>query len=145
MILQVFIEKFPPLDLANRLIEYYFQYSNTILPLLHRPTFDQQWQEQLHHRNIWFACVCMSMFAVASRWYHDEYILPRNKNEGADWSSAGRRYFDVASGMDSGLLHRRQKAGLIIFIEMHRVRRSLFHPASLFEVQSLVVSLYVFR
>ncbi|KDR75839.1 hypothetical protein GALMADRAFT_68653, partial [Galerina marginata CBS 339.88] len=106
---------FPPPDLADNLVELYFRHSNSIFPLLHRPTFNRQWQERLHHRNIWFTCVCLSIFAIASRWCHDQRVLPE-KSTLAD-GNTGRR----------------------ITGQIHRVRRSLFHPASLFEVQTFTL------
>ncbi|KAF8973212.1 fungal-specific transcription factor domain-containing protein [Flammula alnicola] len=121
--LQTFVEYFPPPDLADTLIGLYFGNSNLTFPLLHRPTFDRQWQQGLHHRNVWFAGVCMSMFAIASRWCDDERVLPEAptaESPQGDWRRAGRHYFDIA-------------------VEIHLVRRSLFHQPSLFEVQTFAL------
>jgi len=73
-----------------------------MFPLLHRPTFERQWAEGLYHRNEWFTCLCLLLFAVASRWCDDERVLPeeeRGREGDSDkprsWVNAGRKYFDV--------------------------------------------------
>ena len=42
---------FPPPDLLNTLISLYFAHMNDLLPLLHRPTFEQSVREGLHLRD----------------------------------------------------------------------------------------------
>ncbi|KAK1218475.1 hypothetical protein PQX77_018801 [Marasmius sp. AFHP31] len=115
------LAKFPPPELASSLFELYFHHVNVLFPLLHRPTFERQWKERLHERNIWFACLSMSILALASRWSQDVRVLPdneQNKPVGTiDWTLAGWRYFSVC-------------------LSIHRTRRSLFFPASLFEIQT---------
>ncbi|KAF8161144.1 fungal-specific transcription factor domain-containing protein [Crassisporium funariophilum] len=121
--LPTFLRYFPPPDLAGTLIDLYFRHSNLLFPLLHRPTFEKQWRERLQRRNIWFACVCILVFAVASRWCDDERVLPedaRLENGELDWRRAGRHYFALG-------------------VEIHRVRKNFFHPASLFEVQTFTL------
>lgn len=138
--LRSFLEYFPSPDLAQTLINLYFQNSNLVFPLLHRPTFIRQWKEQLHHRNIWFAGVCLLVFAIGSRWCNDERVLPELTSEGDSkqikWGRAGRQYFDIAVG----------KLIKVIFLflsdavaEIHLLRQTFFHPTSLFEVQTYVV------
>ncbi|KAF7321610.1 Zn(2)-C6 fungal-type domain-containing protein [Mycena kentingensis (nom. inval.)] len=114
--------EFPPDKLATELIDIYFVHTNSQLPLLHRPTFEQQFfRDKLHQRHIWFACVCLSMFAVASRWSNDPLVLPRNFKRTStgelDWASAGWHYYSVA-------------------MEIHRARQSLLYPVILEEVQT---------
>ncbi|KAJ3517259.1 hypothetical protein NLJ89_g629 [Agrocybe chaxingu] len=100
--LQIFLEYLPPPDLADTLIDLYFKHTNLLFPLLHRPTFDRQWRERLHRRNIWFTCLCFSIFAVASRWSNDERVLAyaavSSECGELDWRKAGRLYFDIAIG-----------------------------------------------
>lgn len=100
------LEHFPPPGLADTLINLYFLHTNLMFPLLHRPTFERQWGEGLYHRNEWFTCLCLLLFAVASRWCDDERVLPeedRGKREDGDkprsWINAGRKYFEVGDGM----------------------------------------------
>ncbi|KAF5373786.1 hypothetical protein D9758_000681 [Tetrapyrgos nigripes] len=118
------LEIFPPDDLAEDLIQLYFQHVNAQFPLLHRPTFQRQWREKLHNENIWFACVTACLFAVASRWSDDPRVLPQNtgkdKNGAYDWTLAGWDFFNLA-------------------LEIHRARRSLFYPATLYEIQTFTL------
>ncbi|CCM01111.1 uncharacterized protein FIBRA_03159 [Fibroporia radiculosa] len=127
------MSRFPPLDLANDLIQIYFGVHNTIYPLLHRPTFDKQWREELYKTDVWFAGVCMGLFAVASRWSHDPRVLPDDIAQSASdespdgvWGLAGWKFVDVV-------------------LDVHRYRRSLFLPANLFEIQTLVLMAVYFR
>ncbi|TBU33907.1 fungal-specific transcription factor domain-containing protein [Dichomitus squalens] len=122
---------FPAPDLAEQLISDYFNYNNNTFPLLHRPTFERQWREKLYTENAWFACVCLAIFGVASRWSSDPRVLPDEiadkASEGGDediWVLAGWRY--IATGM-----------------KIHETRRSILLPPELFEVQSFsLIGLY---
>ncbi|KAJ7188170.1 fungal-specific transcription factor domain-containing protein [Mycena filopes] len=115
------VAEFPPPSLAGQLIDLYFIHVNAQLPLLHRPTFERQFRDNLHHRNVWFNCVCLGIFAVASRWCDDPLVLPRNCNRtssgGLDWTCAGWHYHTVAMGI-------------------YRIRQSLLFPACLEEIQA---------
>ncbi|KAJ6625579.1 fungal-specific transcription factor domain-containing protein [Mycena sp. CBHHK59/15] len=115
------LEEFPPFPLTTQLINLYFYNANAQLPLLHRPTFERQFKDKLHYRNIWFSCVCLGVFAVASRWSNDPLVLPRNcarTSSGVlDWTCAGWHYYNVAIGI-------------------HRIRKSLIYPACLEEIQT---------
>jgi len=136
-----FLRRFPPEDLAPTLIELYFQHCNCVFPLLHKPTFDRQWKDELFRRNIWFSCVCVSMFAIASRWCSDQRVLPDDAfgtDGNPDWTKAGHHYFDVAIGMP--YLHTSCLSSSNELLDIHQARKSLFHPASLFEVQTFTVS-----
>lgn len=95
------LAEFPPADLALDLINLYFVHLNTHVPLLHRPTFERQWSENLHHKNIWFAAVCTSLFAIASRYTDDPRVIDGNGEPGSgppNWGLAGWGYFEVAIG-----------------------------------------------
>lgn len=92
------LAEFPSPDLALELIDLYFVHANTLFPLLHRPTFDRQWREDLHHTNIWFAGLCTSLFAVASRWSNDPRVIKGNANlesDEPDWGLAGWSYLEA--------------------------------------------------
>uniref|UniRef100_A0A0W0FGY6 Zn(2)-C6 fungal-type domain-containing protein n=3 Tax=Moniliophthora roreri TaxID=221103 RepID=A0A0W0FGY6_MONRR len=118
------LAKFPLPELAASLFELYFLHINSLFPLLHRPTFERQWKDRLHERNIWFACLSMCIFSVASRWSRDTRVLPNSEQDRdeseVDWSLAGWDFFNVG-------------------LQVHRIRRSLFHPATLFEIQTLIL------
>ncbi|KAG6832603.1 hypothetical protein H0H92_014439 [Tricholoma furcatifolium] len=114
------LSAFPPADLIPELMRVYFLHSNCPLPLLHRPTFERQWKENLHHTNVWFTAVCLGVFAIASRWSSDSRVVPdgaTTPSGSPDWSLAGWKYC---------------KAG----IGLLEVRRRLFCPTTLFELQS---------
>jgi len=99
------ISEFPPFDLSLKLCDLYFTHVNSPWPLLHRPTFDRQFRDRLHYRDHWFACLCLSLFAVASRWCDDPRVVPAKNNNahgdpagGLDWHEAGSQYFEAALG-----------------------------------------------
>lgn len=101
---------FPPQDLADSLIKIYFEHVNMFLPLFHHPTFEQQWRQGLQHRDTWFGCLCLSLFAVASRWSDDPRVLddgdlahkPVEKHK---WQRAGWRFFNAAVGTQFSPYH----------------------------------------
>lgn len=94
-LLPYLIAGLPPRDLARKLIDLFFEHVNVQFPLLHRPTFERQWTEGCHYRDIWFSCLCFSVFAVASRWSEDPRVLVGSPSEDA-WRQAGRKYFEAA-------------------------------------------------
>ncbi|KAL6302103.1 hypothetical protein BKA93DRAFT_737616 [Sparassis latifolia] len=102
---------FPPSDLANSLINIYLTHKNPYFPLLHRPTFERQWNEGLYKRDLWFACVCMAIFGVASRYSDDPRVLPKmiSGNDPPDksdsiWSTAGWKYIEIIANYLRGSL-----------------------------------------
>ncbi|KAF8070504.1 fungal-specific transcription factor domain-containing protein [Lyophyllum atratum] len=117
------LAQFPPEDLALELINLYFLHAHCRFPLLHRPTFERHWKENLHHKNTWFTALCLGLFAVASRWSNDVRVVPEGKTTDSgepDWGLAGPKYFELGS-------------------VLHEVRRRLFYPATLFEVQAFAI------
>ncbi|KAI0745137.1 fungal-specific transcription factor domain-containing protein [Earliella scabrosa] len=126
---------FPPDDLAEKLIRDYFELNNSTFTLLHRPTFERQWREKLYTTNAWFACICLAIFGIASRWSDDPRVLPGEvpgKMEGEEgekrdiWTLAGWGY--IAAGM-----------------KIHEARRSVLIPAELGEIQSFALIAQYFR
>ncbi|KAG6333681.1 hypothetical protein ID866_5411 [Astraeus odoratus] len=122
-------QHFPPPDLADELIRLFFAHINPQFPLFHQPTFEQQYKGGLPAKDPWFGCLCLALFAVASRWCDDPRVLDDNKHdipheERTDderkWQRAGWKYFNVA-------------------LDVHRESRSLFHPPGLFEVQTMTL------
>ncbi|TFY83575.1 hypothetical protein EWM64_g443 [Hericium alpestre] len=93
--------------------------------LLHRPTFERQFADGLYTRDVWFACVCMCVFAQASRYTDDERVLlPEPPDKPPDeemarlrWQKAGFGYYFAAIDV---ILHK----------------QSLMVPAGLFEMQA---------
>lgn len=94
--------QFPPADLAEDLIALYFDHVEAVYPLLHRPMFLRQWNDKLHHTNIWYAALCLGIFAVASRMSEDSRVLPESDSatEGMElnWHTAGQQYFNAVLG-----------------------------------------------
>ncbi|KAI0703341.1 fungal-specific transcription factor domain-containing protein [Cerioporus squamosus] len=127
---------FPDPDLAELLIKDYFELNNSTFALLHRPTFDRQWSEQLYRKNAWFACICLAIFGIASRWSDDPRVLPEEAREKAKedaekgskdiWSLAGWGYIAAA-------------------MKIHEMRRSVLLPPELFEIQSFALVAQYFR
>jgi hypothetical protein len=69
-----------------------------MFPLLHRPTFARHFTDGQHEHDIWFACLCMSVFALASRYTDDLRVLQdetveREHSEQSRWQTAGFRYY----------------------------------------------------
>ncbi|KAF9227310.1 hypothetical protein BS17DRAFT_775262 [Gyrodon lividus] len=120
-------EEFPPPDLADSLIKLYLDHVNPQFPLFHKPTFERQWKDGLQHKDPYFGCLCLSLFAVASRWSDDPRVLDDGK-------------YDVPEAERPSEEHRWQRAGWKYFnaaVDVHRDSRSLFHPPGLFEVQTM--------
>ncbi|TFK86622.1 hypothetical protein K466DRAFT_492433 [Polyporus arcularius HHB13444] len=127
---------FPDPDLATTLIKDYFELNNSTFALLHRPTFDRQWSAQLYRTNAWFACICLAIFGISSRWSDDPRVLPEEVREKAKedeekgrkdiWSLAGWGYIAAA-------------------MKIHEMRRSVLLPPELFEVQSFALVAQYFR
>ena len=95
------LQNWPPSDLASALIDLYFLHCNSMFPLLHRPTFARHFADGLYEHDIWFACLCMSVFALASRHTVDLRVLldepvetpVEEHSEQSRWQTAGFRYY----------------------------------------------------
>ncbi|KIJ51520.1 hypothetical protein M422DRAFT_244680 [Sphaerobolus stellatus SS14] len=90
---------FPPPDLMEELIPLYFHHNNLYLPLLHRPTFERQYRDGVHEREVGFACVLLLVCAVASRFSKDPRVLQQDLGAPGDQGkpplqTAGWKYFD---------------------------------------------------
>ncbi|KAI0250357.1 fungal-specific transcription factor domain-containing protein [Lactifluus subvellereus] len=120
------LQRWPPSDLALTLIDLYFLHCNSMFPLLHRPTFAHHFADRLYEHDIWFACTCMCVFALASRYTDDPRVLldepvevPLEERAGPfEWQTAGFKYY-------------------FLILEVEHIKRSMLSPASLFEIQTL--------
>ncbi|KAI0036948.1 hypothetical protein K488DRAFT_40050 [Vararia minispora EC-137] len=127
-------KNWPAPDLAASLVDLYFRHFNSMFPLLHRPTFEKDFKAHLWERDIWFACVCMGVFAIASRHSDDARVLfpvPKDiklseEEEDRIWYSAGVKYYYAAMTV----LFRKQ---------------SMMTPSSLFEVQTVCLTTHFQR
>ncbi|EKD01407.1 nucleus protein [Trichosporon asahii var. asahii CBS 8904] len=64
----------PDEDLAGRLIDGYFDHTNTHMPLLNRVIFQRQYQSGLWRTNAEFAKMCLLVFANGARYVDDERV-----------------------------------------------------------------------
>lgn len=120
------LRHWPPSDLAGTLIDLYFLHCNGMFPLLHRPTFMHHLADRLYESDIWFACTCMCIFALASRYTHDPRVLLDEsaedrldeRAERSQWQTSGFKYY-------------------FSVLEVEKERRAILNPASLFEIQTL--------
>jgi len=81
-------------------MDLYFLHCNGMFPILHRPTFAHHFADRLYKSDIWFACTCMSVFALASRYTNDSRVLLDDPVETLDenvehsqWQTAGFKYY----------------------------------------------------
>ncbi|KAI0744940.1 fungal-specific transcription factor domain-containing protein [Earliella scabrosa] len=65
---------FPDPDLMNELINCYFENWNLYLPLLHRPSFEQNVRLGLHYRERSFGGIVLLVCAIGSTWVADPRI-----------------------------------------------------------------------
>lgn len=91
-------------------MDLYFVNMNSFLPLLHRPIFEKSLADNLHLRDDGFGAVLLLVVAVGARFSDDQRVaLP---------------------GTDA--MH---SAGWAWFNQVQMVRRSLFSPPSLYDLQ----------
>jgi hypothetical protein len=102
--------QFPDPDLLISLVDLYFTSVNFFLPLLHQPMFVKSLADNLHHRDDGFAAVVLLVASVGARYSDDPRV--------------------ALSGTDA--LH---SAGWAWFNQVQMVRRSLFSPPSLYDLQ----------
>ena len=107
--------QYPPSDLMESLIDLYFEHSNLVFPLLHRPTFDKARSDGLQFSDDSFSSVLLLVCAVGSRWSTDSRV---KLDETPMWSSAGWKYFR----------------------QVRMARKSFLVPPSLYDVQIFAVS-----
>ncbi|TFK53572.1 hypothetical protein OE88DRAFT_1676793 [Heliocybe sulcata] len=100
---------FPEPDLMNDVVDLYFTKLNSLSPLLHRPTFQANIDDNLHLRDHKFAAVLLAVCAIGSRFSDD----PRVYSEPDTPQSAGWQYYN----------------------QVHKIRRSLVAPPCLYDIQ----------
>jgi hypothetical protein len=143
-------QHWPPSDLAEALIGLYFMHCNSMFPLLHRPTFARHFAGGLYESDIWFACTCMCVFALASRYTNDARVLldepvevTLEHAEPFQWQTAGFKYYFSILGKFMDIIcticHKTEH-----ITEVENKKRSMLSPASLFEIQTLCVCPHVF-
>ncbi|KAI0763825.1 fungal-specific transcription factor domain-containing protein [Trametes elegans] len=114
------VEKFPPADLMDELVESYFRQSNDFLPLLHEPTFRAGIKQNLHLRVPGFGCTVLLVCAFGARFSDDPRVLLDGTSQ---WQSAGWKWYKVVD-------------------DRHK---SWLAPAHLYDLQSCVLmALYMY-
>ncbi|RXW16423.1 hypothetical protein EST38_g9429 [Candolleomyces aberdarensis] len=96
--------EFPEPDLLNTLVEHYFKHINIELPLLHRPTFEQDIAQGLHKQNATFGAAVLLVCAMGSKYSDD----PRVQLSDADLFPDGDRPDDANSETDEEMRRRRR-------------------------------------
>jgi len=91
-------------------VDLYFANMNSFLPLLHRPIFEKSLAENLHLRDDGFGAVVLLVAAVGARFSDDVRVALPGTNA---MHSAGWGWFN----------------------QVQMVRRSLFSPPSLYDLQ----------
>ncbi|KAG8882463.1 hypothetical protein FRB97_008192 [Tulasnella sp. 331] len=85
--------RFPPPDLIGTLINHCFEDVMPLLPLLHRPSFEQQYSEGRHRHDLDFAMLLLAVSAIGARHSNDARLCLTSPEGGVEWGSAGWLYF----------------------------------------------------
>jgi hypothetical protein len=80
---------FPEEDLLRTLVHHYFEEADSLMPLLHRPSFETSLGQALHLREDGFARVLLLVCALGSGYVDD----PRVLLEPSSGHSSGWRWF----------------------------------------------------
>jgi hypothetical protein len=111
---------YPEPDLLDSLIALYFEKSNIIIPVLHRPTFLHSLNSGLHQRDSGFGMTVLLVCAIASRFTSDSRVL----------------LDDDISGLSSGWKY---------YAQVPSLRNRLYERSTLHDLQCYVVSCFAFR
>ncbi|KAF7304830.1 Zn(2)-C6 fungal-type domain-containing protein [Mycena kentingensis (nom. inval.)] len=109
---------FPPEDLTPVLIDLYFKNVNIYWPVLHRPSFERRFHEQLHLRDHRYAATLLMVCSLASRHCDDPRVL-----------------FD---GVDSN--NMKHAAGWKYHNQVRVIPKHLVYKPNLFELQTIALS-----
>ncbi|KAJ7634962.1 fungal-specific transcription factor domain-containing protein [Roridomyces roridus] len=109
------LQTFPDPDLLESLVSLYFTRINPILLLLHRPSFEQSLASGLHLTDHHFGTTVLCVCALGAKSSDD----PRVLLEGTSGLSAGWKYFE----------------------QLQPLQKSLVFPITLYEAQTLCLSL----
>ncbi|KAM0754614.1 hypothetical protein T439DRAFT_321650 [Meredithblackwellia eburnea MCA 4105] len=92
----------PPPDLSKSLIDAYFEYINTLLPILHRPSFERALEAGLAEKDPSFRRLLFGVFALGCRFVDDSRIpiheLLVNMDPASTGHVRGFAYFRSATG-----------------------------------------------
>lgn len=82
-------DNFPDFELMSTLVDLYFAYANTYMPVLHRPTFEMGIRDGLHLRDEGFGSTVLLVCAIGSKFSDDPRVFSAADSE----QSAGWHYF----------------------------------------------------
>ena len=94
---------FPEPDLLYSLVALYFEKSNIIMPILHRPTFLRSLNSGLHLREPAFGMTVLLVCAIGSRFTSDIRVL---LDDDISDLSSGWKYFTQVPVFRNGLFLR---------------------------------------
>lgn len=112
---------FPDEDLGMELVHIYFDRTNPLAPLLHRPSFERKIMQGVHLRNSSIGAVYLLVCAVAARFSDDHRVFLDSVESGILGHSAGWKFFE----------------------QVQMVRRTLLGPPCLEDLQIYCVSVVV--
>ncbi|VDC07486.1 unnamed protein product [Peniophora sp. CBMAI 1063] len=92
---------FPDRDVLDQLVELYFANYHIIVPILHRPTFEEDLRSNLHLHDRTFGTVVLLVCALGSRWARDPRVLETGDTT---WLSAGWKWFIQCRVLDDAAL-----------------------------------------
>ncbi|KAG9004288.1 hypothetical protein FRB93_010358 [Tulasnella sp. JGI-2019a] len=110
--------QFPPSDLIRTLIDLCFSRVMPLMPLLHRPSFEQQYAEGRAGNDFDFARLLLLVCAVGSRYCDDMRLCLISPTGEVEWHSAGWIYF----------------------AQVYQMPKPLFSSAKLVELQIIALS-----
>ncbi|KAG8864937.1 hypothetical protein FRB96_003524 [Tulasnella sp. 330] len=96
--------RFPPPDLMRVLIDRCFVDVLNTMPVLHRPTFMKQYEEERHQTELEFARLLLVVCAIGARTSNDPRVCLSSPEGGIEWNSAGWMYFAQVHQMTKPLI-----------------------------------------
>ncbi|KAJ7599428.1 fungal-specific transcription factor domain-containing protein [Mycena floridula] len=113
-VLQAAAQRLPAPDLADSLFDLYFERVNVTFPFLHRASMMRKWANGEQYYDKWFACACLGLFGIASRWSDDPRVLPEDEDR-PKWTRSGWSYYRGAMGII-------ESAGITLQPTLHEVQ-----------------------
>ncbi|KAG8991849.1 hypothetical protein FRB94_012217 [Tulasnella sp. JGI-2019a] len=85
--------RFPPPDLMRTLIDHCFDDVLSLMPVLHRPSFERQYAEEKHRTDLDFARLLLTVCSIGARIVKDARVCLTSPDGDIEWNSAGWMYF----------------------------------------------------
>ncbi|KAG9025987.1 hypothetical protein FRB95_009516, partial [Tulasnella sp. JGI-2019a] len=110
--------RFPPPDLVRTLIDHCFDDVLSLMPVLHRPSFERQYAEERHKTDLEFSRLLLTVCAVGARIVKDARVCLTSPEGNIEWNSAGWMYF----------------------AQVHQLPKPILAPAKLVDLQIMALS-----